>query len=325
LATIIHRRLAPAAGRAAPRGPGASLDSITWVGWLFALGGFAWLVYALRPLLQLGDIGTWDWPVVGDLVVRSLRDAAIVAMPFALELGVPGARRRTPWLMRGLVLLALDQLSKPVLGYAREFAFTELDPGGDPFLYQTPLALSLGLLTLATNLLTIGGAWALSDGLADAGSRPRPRLLAAVVILGTTISVIAYLPVSGFFGEGAVAGDQPAFWLNLAGLLLGLVEISLWFAVGTRLAMGPTFRLRPRRAWLLGAATGAVILLARFAYPLILAAQVQSFELSMALALGTSVGWIVLFLAFAAGLGRGRERREERPRRLRLYVRNPTD
>jgi hypothetical protein len=325
LATIVHRRLAPARGPAASRGPGAHLDSITWVGWLFALGAFAWLVYALRPLLQLGDIATWDWPTVGELVLRSARDAAIVAMPFALELGVPGARRRTPWLMRGLVLLALDQLSKPVLGYAREFAFTELDPGGNPFLYDTPLALALGLFTLATNLLTIGGAWALSDGLADAGSRPRPRLLAAVVILGTAISVVSYLPVSGFFGEGAVPGDQPVFWFNLAGLLMGLVEIALWFAVGTRLATGPTFRLRPRRAWLLGATSGAVILVARFAYPLLLMTRIQNFELALALAVGTSVGWILLFLAFAAGLGRGRERREERPRRLRLYVLNPTD
>jgi hypothetical protein len=324
LSTIVHRHPAPAMGPAAPRGPGARLDSITWVGWLFALGGFAWLVYALRPLLQIGDIGTWDWAVVGDLVLRSLRDAAIVAMPFALELGVPGARRRTPWLMRGLVLLALDQLSKPVLGYAREFAFTELDPGGNPFLYDTPLALSLGLFTLATNLLTIGGAWALSDGLADAGSRPRQRPLAAVVIIGTAISVIAYLPVSGFLGEGAVPGDQPAFWFNLVGLLMGLVEIALWFAVGARLAVGPTFRLRPRRAWLLGAATGAVILLARFAYPLLFIARTQSSDLPLALALGTSVGWIVLFLAFAAGLGRGRERREERPRRLRRFILNPT-
>ena len=325
MATIVHRRLAPATGPAAPRGPGANLDSITWIGWLFALGGFAWLVYSLRPLLQLGDIRTWDWAVVSDLVLRSVRDAAIVAMPFALELGVPGARRRTPWLMRGLVLLALDQLSKPVLSYAREFAFTELDPGGDPFLYDTPLALSLGLLSLATNLLTIGGAWGLSDGLADAGSRPRPRLLASVVIIGTAISVIAYLPVSGFFGEGAVPGDQPVFWLNLAALLMGLVEIALWFAVGTRLAAGPAFRLRPRRAWLLGAAAGAVILLARFGYPLLFIARIQSPELPLALAVGTSAGWIVLFLAFAAGLGRGRERREERPRRLRLYILHPTD
>ena len=262
---------------------------------------------------------------MGDLVLRSVRDAAIVAMPFALELGVPGARRRTPWLMRGLVLLALDQLSKPVLGYAREFAFTELDPGGNPFQYDTPLALSLGLLTIATNLLTIGGAWGLSDGLADAGSRPRRRLLASVVIVGTAISVIAYLPVSGFFGEGAVPGDQPVFWLNLAALLMGLVEIALWFAVGTRLAAGPAFRLRPRRAWLLGAAAGAVILLARFGYPLLFIARTQSPELPLALAVGASAGWIVLFLAFAAGLGRGRERREERPRRLRLYILHPTD
>jgi hypothetical protein len=325
LAAIINRRLAPALGPGPPRGPGARLDSITWVGWLFALGGFAWLVYSLQPLLQLGGIATWDWAVVGDLVLRSLRDAAIAAMPFALELGVPGARRRTPWLMRGLVLLALDQLSKPVLGYAREFAFTELDPGGNPFLYDTPLALSLGLLTLATNLLTIGGAWGLSDGLADAGSRPRPRLVTSVVILGTAISLIAYLPVSGFLGEGAVPGDQPVFWFNLAGLLMGLVEIALWFAVGTRLAAGPTFRLRPRRAWFLGAAAGAMILLARFAYPLLFVTRMQSPEPALALGVGTAVGWIVLFVAFAAGLGRGRERRELRPRRLRLYVLNPAD
>jgi hypothetical protein len=137
--------------------------------------------------------------------------------------------------------------------------------------------------------------------------------------------VIAYLPVSGFFGEGAAPGDQPVFWFNLAGLLMGLAEIALWFAVGTRLAAGPTFRLRPRRAWLMGAVAGALILVARFAYPLLLMTRIQSLEVALVLGVGTSFGWIVLFLAFAAGLGRGRERREERPRRLRLYVLHPTD
>ena len=51
-------------------------------------------------------------------MLAALRPAAVVAMPAALELGVPGARRRTPWLMRGLVLLALEELARPAIRVA---------------------------------------------------------------------------------------------------------------------------------------------------------------------------------------------------------------
>jgi hypothetical protein len=109
------------------------------------------------------------------------------------------------------------------------------------------------------------------------------------------------------------------------GVALGFVEIWLWLVIGARLVAGSAVRLRPRRAWILGAIAGVTILVVRLGYPLLFITQPDVPGLAEIAGVVASVPWIVLFLAFATGLGRGRERREERPPRLRLYVLNPTD
>ena len=47
-------------------------------------------------------------------------------------------------------------------------------------------------------------------------------------------------------------------------------------------------------------------------------------EVIYAIGAVSSLGWIALALAFVAGLGRGRVRRDGPPHRMRLYVLNPT-
>jgi hypothetical protein len=325
LATIVHRRVVPASGPAPARGPGARFDSLTWIGYASAVAAFGWLVFTLRPLLDAGDMRLWDWGQVARLVFTALRNAAVVGLPFALELGVPGARTRTPWLMRGSVLLAIEQLSHPLVSAAQDYLSSVLEPTSTP--YDTPLGLALGLARLALNLLAIGGAWALADGLFDAGSRPRRNLVAAVVVAGMALSAVAYLPLYGFWpGAGATFDlGTPLFWMNLAGIVMGFIEIAIWFAVGVRLVAGVPFRLHPRLGWVLGAIAGASSLAIRFGGPLLVLGRIQDEGVATAaFIIGTGM-WMVLFLAFAAGLGRGRERRDGRPRRLRLFVLNPTD
>lgn len=319
MARIVHRRLAPrsALPSTAPRGPGAQLDSISWVGWLFGLAALATFAYALRPVLSLGDSRLWDWGQVAELALGGLRDAAIVGLPFALELGVPGARRLTPWLLRATVLLALDQLARPAIVAAEDMAFTTIfsDPSeGDPMaLWQ-----AFTLVGLVASLLGIGGVWALAVGLADAGAWLGRGKTTALLAAGTAVSLM-FIPLTGLVGEATV----PSIALALAGFLLGMVETTLWFLAGPRLIAGFALQLRPRRAWGLAAIAGCATLAVRLLTP-VLVLTAFSPPISVAIRILAEGGWIALSLAFALGLGRGRERRRPRPVRMRLFVRNPT-
>lgn len=319
VASIVDRRLAPPLPAVA-RGPGSALSSLTLIGWVSAVVAIGWLVNELRPLLEPGALDARQWEGIAGRVLTALGDAAVIGMPAALELGVPGARRRTPWLMRGLVLLALAQLARPAIAFVQDLA-TLLDPSFELFDYETPLGLAFGVVTVATGLLSVGGAWALSDGLFDAGARPRRVLMGVVAVTGTAATVVAFVPYLGDALDLAV----PLGWLNLASLAISAAVIALWLVVATRLMAGFAPRLAPRRAWFLAAAAGLCLVVSRFGS----AAQLLNGGLapvvSEVLFVVGVTAWVLLFLAFATGLGRGRERRVGRPRRMRLYVLNPTD
>jgi hypothetical protein len=99
----------------------------------------------------------------------------------------------------------------------------------------------------------------------------------------------------------------------------------LWCIVAVRLIVGFQDSLRPGRAWAIGMFTGVAIVAARLVSMLLVLGGVRDAWLSVAVQL-VLVGapWILLVLAFLAGLGRGRERRDAPPRRMRLFIRNPT-
>jgi len=326
LATIVHRRPATRRAPEAPRGPGGTFWSLTRVGWLFAVLGAGMFVWDMRFLLDLGGPVQWSWPAVLQAILGALRGAAVVAMPAALELGVPGARTRTRWLYRGLVLLALEQLARPVLSQLQQLAIDAIGTDAIQPSINQPISLALVMAALAVNLLALAGTWSLSDGLADAGARPRRPILVVVVAVTMAVTLAAYLPGFGFFQEGAVFDlSSLALWSNLLGLVVGLVEIALWAVVATRLVAGfLDRRLRPREAWMYGGLAGVLLLVVRIAYPVIVMAKVEGDGLTLALNAVAAGPWIFLFIAFTAGLGRGRERRAEPPRRVRLFVLNPT-
>ncbi len=296
------------------------------VGWLFMVLGVGWFVWNMRFLLDLGGPVQWSWPAVLQAILGAARGAAVIAMPAALEIGVPGARKRTRWLYRGLVLLSLEQLARPVLSQLQQLAFDSLGAESMQPSLDRPISLALVMASLSVSLLALAGTWSLADGLADAGARPRRWILGGVLAAAMAVTLAAYLPGFGFFVEGSVFDfSSLALWTNLLGLVIGLVEIALWVVVGVRLVAGALGRrLRPREAWLYGGLAGVLLLAVRVGFPLILMARFEGDGLTLALNAIAAGPWIFLFIAFTAGLGRGRERRAEPLRRVRLFVLNPT-
>jgi hypothetical protein len=305
-----------------PRGPGASLSALTWVGWVSLIAAVAWFLVSMRPLLDTGDIGTWNWGEVTWLAWRGLADAAIIALPAALEWGVPGARRRTPLLLRGTVLLALLLVARGALTLIQAWLFDTTDFGFD---FESPIGLSLTLVQLGTVVLGIAGVWAISDGLVDVGSRLSRRLLAAAIVVGLILGAwIVPIYAVSVDDLGSALG-RPLFWLNLVGLVLYVVDSVLWCIVAVRLLAGFTARLRPGRGWAIGALAGAAMLAARALSMLLSITGGQDAWLTVVAQLLYDAPWILLVLAFLAGVGRGRERRDAPPPRMHLFIRNPTD
>jgi hypothetical protein len=317
---IVNRRRA-ARRRPEPRGLDGVVACLSPVGWLSAGLAVVWVIAGLQPLTNPGVLGQAGFAALAMHVFRTMGDAAMVALPAALELGYPGVGRRNRRLRRGFVLLALAGVLRPVLGFAQTLIVNTMDPGSEQvFDPATALGLAFTLLSIASGLLLVGGLWATSDGLADAGASPRRLVVPLMAVAGAAVTVIAYLP---YLGQG-LDMTKVAGWVNLAALALSLLQIGLWIAVGVRLVYGGVMGLPPRPAWLAGLAAGVLILVLRFGSPAALAIQ-QDLGLGPILSgIGSAMG-ILLLLAAIEGLGRGTRRRRIRPSLVCLYVLHPTD
>ena len=326
LATIVHRRPAAALGPEAPRGPGGSFDSLTWVGYASLVAAFGFLVFGLRPLTEMGDPRMWNWGEVPYTIMNPVRSAAVLLLPAALEFGVPGARRAVPWLMRGTVLLALEELLRPLIRAAQSALIEgQMFDFGVEMNYADPAWLALTLVSLAVTIIGIAGAWSVSDGLADAGGRPRRAILVLLAAGGTALSLV-YVPVLAIDpSEPVDASIVVAVATNLLSFALGLLDNVLWLIIGARLVAGLVpRRLVPRTAWAIGAMAGAALIAVRLTSPLIFVWIQPDRIVGYVFLYSGTLAWVLLAVAFAAGLGRGRVRRRPRPRRLRLFVLNPT-
>jgi hypothetical protein len=217
---------------------------------------------------------------------------------------------------------AADAVAAPGVGVVRAWLFETTELAFD---FDSPVGLSLGLLQLGTVVVGLAGVWALSDGLIDAGARIGRRLLVAAIAVGLILGawlVPFYLPSADAVGSTMA---RPLFWLNLAGLFLYTVDAVLWSIVAVRLMVGSQLHLRPGRAWAIGAFAGAAFILARLVSMLLVLGRMQDAWLNVPAQLLAAAPWILLVLAFLAGLGRGRLRHDAPPRRMRLFIRNPTD
>ena len=316
---VAHRRYLTAAESQARR-PLSAVQRLGPVGWTFAVLAAAWAVVELWPLTQFSAFDSLDQDAL--LVVRTLGDVALLALPAGLLLGFPGARRRNRWLFRGLVLLALVQLAQPAQRALQSWVLEREGPG----LFEgafSPLYEATVLVSIAIGVVSLAGVWALSDGLFDAGARPRRAVL--VVLAGAAVALeLAFLvQVVADNGLGVFRDGLP----SIASFAISIAIYAAWFVVGARLVAGFAAGLVPRRAWALGALAGGLLIVDSLVTSLQLwtgALGAMSLSLGPVMVVTSSAVWVSLFLALALGLGRGTNRGPGERRRLRrCEVRRP--
>ena len=311
MATIVHRRtIRPAppttAGEAwlPPPGPGARLGVLTIVGWVSLVGVVAWLVISWRFLLDLGEPRQWDWGALVDSLWPAVPVAATIGLPAALEWGVPRARSRVPWLWRGTVLLAIEAAAREGLRAVQSAYVETMDVFATGF--NDPVWSALTLLGVGLTLLLVAGWWALSDGLSDAGASLSRTVLLEAVAIGLIT------PIMSMWALLVAIQDPSAVWpiygpigvvVVVAASLLSGAAFVLATVAAARLVAGAAMRLRPRPAWLLGAAAGVVQLGGRILSAVLLAVTVTPGVDTSILTAALVAGPLMLAAAFAAGLG----------------------
>src|SRR3990172_6550122 len=224
MAAIEQRRVMSRA-EARTRRPVRFPATISPLGWVSAWVGVVRLAITLQPLLSPGALDAQRWSDDARFLIGALGEGAVMGLPAAVALGFPSARRRNRWLFRGAVLLALN----PLAGMAVRWLQLRVAEIADPFVESvfdpaTPLGLSLALLSLSTALIAIAGAWSLSDGLDEAGARPRRGGLPAAAVAGVAVVAAMSLPYFTFDETRLVSAD---FALDMAGIGTSAIVIAL--------------------------------------------------------------------------------------------------
>jgi hypothetical protein len=309
----------PASGAAATTRPFASLDNLTWFGWLMGLVAFGWLVFNIRPLVHAGAFGPTERSDDIVILVQAIAAMAALALPAGIERGAAKARLRAPRLYLAAILLAAAELATIGVQWVRSQPLADVDVT-DP---SQPIVLAYIFLSLVPVLLSMAGLWALVLGLWDLGAPRARRLLAGAAIVAAFAYFLTYAPYLGqlFNPEAALVSG-----LNLMRLLVSLVLIGTTVAAGVALMSGAIANLTPRMSWGLAglagvcyflSALGRVVIGAPISQDALVAASYVTFGLE-------SAAPFLLLLAFATGLARSASVPLPAPRRLvARWVRYP--
>ena len=226
----------------------------------------------------------------------------MVALPATVAWASPARYRANRWLWNGALLVAVIQLARYPVDFARDALISSILEGGGDLSGTVPTAINIGVgLSLA--FLSILGVWALSEGLKDAGGRSTVAVVVAAVV-GVALALLLVVPP---FMAGATLD------LNLLPDLLSVAVNSLYVFANALLAgraiAGVVRRLRPPIAWRAGAIGGSVV----FLVPVLsLSALLVSSYLLPAdgaisvpfLGVATYFGWPLVAIAVGMGMGR---------------------
>jgi hypothetical protein len=298
MARIVHRHRLPSLA------PAPGIRRLPARGRLFlALAAVAAAV-ELWPAVNATWLGVTD--VLGEfasVLPTAFRNAAVVGLPAAVVWAQPRARRVNPWLWKGAVIVAVVQLARyPADRFTR--ALIEAANVGEPGAAVPAFALA-SVVGLLLAFLTTLGIWALSEGLMDAGAR-----LAKAVIAGLGLAVVGIVVVA--FGPSVMAaiqeGGDPLLAVNLASVLVNALYLFSLALLAGRSVAGAIGRLDPRLAWRLGAVAAvslAVVPVVSLGLTILGSASQTALPevLFTALRLSVFLGWPLLAVAFASGMG----------------------
>ena len=310
----------PAAGPAAAKAkPFASLDNLSWFGWLMGLVAFAWLVFNIRPLFHAGAFAPAERANDVQTLVEAIAAAAALALPAAVERGAAGARLRAPRLYLAAVLLAAAELATIGIQLLRSGPLADVDVT-DP---SQPIALAYILLSLVPVLLLLAGFAALIRGLWDLGAPRSRRLLAATWVVAAVAYFLTYVPIlDQLFNPNAMLISG----LNLIRLVASVVLIGTTAAAGVALLSGAIANLTPRVPWALAGLAGACYFLSALVR-IVIGTPISEDVFTVLSWIGfglESAAPAFLLLSFATGLARSVDLPSPAPRRLvARWVRYP--
>jgi hypothetical protein len=299
--------------------PFASLDNLTWFGWLMGLVAFAWLVFNIRPLFHAGAFSPSERTDDIVTLVQAIAAMAALALPAGIERGAAKARRRAPRLYLAAVLLAAAEAATIGVQWVRTQPLADVDVS-DP---TQPIVLAYIFLSLVPVLLSMAGLVALILGVWDLGAPRARRLLAAAGVVAAFAYLLTYGPyLDQLFSPDAMLVSG----LNFMRVVVSLLLIGTTAAAGVALLSGAVANLTPRVSWVLAGLAGACYFLSALGRVIIGAPISQD--------LLVTASWIVfglesaapafLLLAFATGLARTVDLPSPAPRRLvARWVRYP--
>ena len=283
----------------APVKPWASLDQVTWLGWLCAGLAIGWLIINIRPLFHEGAFG--DAERTQDIItlVQAIAAAAALALPAALERGAAKAWQRARWVYVAAVLLAFAELSTILVQQVRQRFLAGVDVS-DP---SQPVTLGYVFLSLIPVIASIVGLLALTVGLRDLGSRARAWFLAVVGLVVAAAMLVTYLP---YFDQMFSPDAMLVTVLNAIRLVVSLVLLGSTAVAGAALLTGAIGNLTPRTAWVLAGLSGACYFLStlgRIVLGMTLSQDTLTMLSYLTFAL-ESAAPVLLLLSLAAGLAR---------------------
>ncbi len=270
-----------------------------------------WLVFTAALILQIWRAFQSFDPVVhatdlGSAVSYGLSWVSSIVPPIlglALFWRHPDARRTTPLLVFGLLLLSLGELldafSEPIGTFLRTIA-----PPNDADLVtgiQSPAEFAFRVFT---SLLAVFALLYIGAGLSLARTRERRSAerplavwLAALAIVSTVLS-ITVLP-------GLLVDVTPMFVAQvvIGAIISGLVTFG-WAYIATVTLGGWMAGEPPRRAWAVAAFGTSVLLAVRLLFPVLnlVLFDPQAVPVFWILASASYVGWFMLAAAFLLGL-----------------------
>lgn len=279
--------------------PFASLDNLSWFGWLSGGVAIGWLVINIRPLFHAGVFGGAEGPNDVIVLVQAIASLAALGLPAAIERGAAKARLRAPRLYLAAALLAFAEVATIVVQQVHQTFLADIDLS-DP---SQPVVLGYIFLSLVPVVLSVAGLVAVVLGVWRLGA-PRARwLLVAAAVVTAGAYFLTYVPyLDRIFNpaEMLISG------LNLLRLVVSLVLIASTAVAGVALMAGAVANLLPRAAWALAGISGSCYFLSALGRVIVGAPIPQDLLLPMSyLVFGLeSAAPVFLLLSFAAGLAR---------------------